>query len=254
MTSTQHVTSTRWRWRQCSAKRHSSLSLSVVQTEKSRNNRSRQNGGKWYRRLGTWREERRQKGREGELLPSGGGVPEPHILRTLHTQHESHLVPTHSRKSFSVHSLPYRPNINALHNTNVLNFGTKKFCNSTQNRDKMFCFYDFFLRDSVLRSCCWLTQSKNVLFLCFFCVLPPFFLGGGYVSFSLVQLKRTWGTLDSGIAVHSYTGSVEVRAVDPRYDMISAPHAATPSKFFPYDAAMYPPSYSISPKNVLVLS
>ena len=30
--------------------------------------------------------------------------------------------------------------------------------------------------------------------------------GGDYGSFILVPLKRTWGILDSGIAVHSYTG------------------------------------------------
>ena len=32
------------------------------------------------------------------------------------------------------------------------------------------------------------------------------FGGGGYGSLILVPLKRTWGTLDFGIAVHSYTG------------------------------------------------
>ena len=40
----------------------------------------------------------------------------------------------------------------------------------------------------------------------FFCVWASFVGGWGYGSIILVPLKKTWGILDSGIAVHSYTG------------------------------------------------
>ena len=60
----------------------------------------------------------------------------------------------------------------------------------------------FFLWNSVLRSWFWLTESKGFLFLQFFLRLASFFFGGGGVSF--IHFGAC-GTLDSGIAVHSYT-------------------------------------------------
>ena len=77
----------------------------------------------------------------------------------------------------------------------------------------MFCifFTQFYFAtapfsESVLRSSFWLT--KSFLFLQFFFLHLASFLGGGgaYISFILVQLKRTQGALDTRIAVHSYTG------------------------------------------------
>ena len=67
----------------------------------------------------------------------------------------------------------------------------QNFCHNTQNREIFFC--DFFLPNSVLRSSFWLTES-NFIYL------------GDYGSFILVPLKRTWGTLDCGIALHPCTG------------------------------------------------
>ena len=62
-----------------------------------------------------------------------------------------------------------------------------------------FTFAIFFLR-SCLRSCFWWTESKAFLFLRLLLRLASFF-GGDYGPFILVPLKKTWGTLDFGIAL-----------------------------------------------------
>ena len=59
---------------------------------------------------------------------------------------------------------------------------------------KYFIFAICFLQNSVLQ-----LSQKFFIFAFFFCVWPPLGGGGGYVSFILVPLKRTRGTLDSGL-------------------------------------------------------
>ena len=96
----------------------------------------------------------------------------------------------------------YRANINNLHNTN---FGVGCFefysCKKIlrHHSEKMFYFCDFFLWNSVSRSYFWLTRSNFFYFCVYFLCLASFF-GGVSVSFILVPLKRTWGTL--GLARH----------------------------------------------------
>ena len=61
-----------------------------------------------------------------------------------------------------------------------------------------------FLRSSVLRGCFWLTELNACCVLALVCWGVWSSLNGGlYGSFVLVPLKMAWGTLDSGIAVHS---------------------------------------------------
>ena len=49
-------------------------------------------------------------------------------------------------------------------------------------------------------------MKTKFLYFCVF-VLRGLLLRGDYGSFILVPLKKTWGTLDPGIAVHSGTGT-----------------------------------------------
>ena len=103
----------------------------------------------------------------------------------------------------------------------VLSFAYATFVQTQKGGGGLFHFCDIFWRNSVLWSYCWLTGSKYfILFeylffisfiyyflfsFFFFGVWRPF-LGEGGGSVILEPLKRTWGILDSGIAVHSYTG------------------------------------------------
>ena len=57
----------------------------------------------------------------------------------------------------------------------------------------------FLLRNSVLQSCFRLTESKSISIFAFFFGVWASLLGGGYGSFSLVPLKRTWGILTLGL-------------------------------------------------------
>ena len=74
-----------------------------------------------------------------------------------------------------------------------------------KNRGKLFYFCESLLQNSVLQRGGWLAGSKIFYFLHFVLCIWAFFLGGGYGSFILVPPKRTWGILDSGIAVHKKT-------------------------------------------------
>ena len=63
----------------------------------------------------------------------------------------------------------------------VLNLNYAKFCGNTQYGERYFIFEIFFLRNSVLQSGFWLTDSKNFqyYFCFFFCIWPPLEGGGG---------------------------------------------------------------------------
>ena len=63
----------------------------------------------------------------------------------------------------------------------VLNL--QNFCDHTQNREKIFYSCDFPLRNSVLRTFIWLTESSFFIFLFLFCVWPPLWGGGGFIHF-----------------------------------------------------------------------
>ena len=83
----------------------------------------------------------------------------------------------------------------------VLNFSfPQNPRNSTLKWETVFYSCDLFVKfisaDLVLVD--WVT------FVCLFFLRIACFWGG-YVSFILAPMKGTWGTLDSGIAVHSYT-------------------------------------------------
>ena len=61
----------------------------------------------------------------------------------------------------------------------VFNF-MQNFAIAPKIGKNLFC--DVFLRNSVLRSCFWLTESKVFFIFVFFCVWPNFF-GGGIIYF-----------------------------------------------------------------------
>ena len=99
-------------------------------------------------------------------------------------------------KCFQGHytSLKYRANPNYLRNPKfcvwVFRILFKQnFAATLKTGEKIIFFCDFFLRNPFLRS---VLRQKCFLFLRFF-LRNPF-------------LRRAWGTLDSGIAVQSYTG------------------------------------------------
>ena len=80
----------------------------------------------------------------------------------------------------------------------------QNFCDSTQNRELLFYSCNFVLHNSVLRSCFWLTESKTFRFFAFFLWVASF---SGEIM--VHSTEKDLGTLDSGIAVHSYTGIQE---------------------------------------------
>ena len=76
----------------------------------------------------------------------------------------------------------YRANITVLRNTNSCSGCfefclCKIFCDSTQGREEIFHFCEFFLQNSVLWTCFWLTASKFLIFAFFFAF--GLLLGGG---------------------------------------------------------------------------
>ena len=94
----------------------------------------------------------------------------------------------------------------------------KTFPKTPKNGKKTFAI--FFLQNSLLRNCFWLPEPKKSSV--FFAVGLLFWGGGGaLVLFILVLLKRTWATLDSGIAVHTSTsiqsGSVGLWDCSPQH-------------------------------------